>query len=127
MNKIFKKGDTVWSITDWDGKAKVCVKKLVIQSFGKIQGTAFDVNTNNMAKMQFYTNRVNHLFLVSDVANIQEFAMQKAIEQKAERIQHFVNCVHNDCSKSTFSDKYAELMKINCQAVMDSEPTVIYK
>jgi len=123
MNTKFKKGDVVWAIYNWDEKATVSVEQLTIKSFGKVQGTAMSNNTNDMTKRQFYANNADHLYLVSDIADINEFAMQKAIEQKTKKIQHYANCVH----KNPDDTRYVNAMNNNCQAVMNSQPTVIFK
>ena len=127
MNTKFKKGDLVWSITAYNRKATVCVKKLLIKSFGKVQGTAFNINTNDMAKYQLYANQVEHLYLVNDVADINEFAMQKAIQQKTDLIQSRVNGVHQNWLSGHYDEHHCKFSNQDCQEIMDSQPTVIFK
>jgi len=127
MSKQFKKGDVVWSITNWNGKATVCVSKLTIQSWGKQRGTATSVNNGEFIKHQIYVGQDDHLFLASDVADINEFALQVAKQQKADEIQWCANAVHHHyVGDDGGRDSYFQYINEKCQAIMDEEPTVIF-
>ena len=123
---MFKKGDVVWSVFSWDDKATVMVKKLTIQSFGKVQGTAFSLKDGKMTKNQIYANQAGHLHHVADVKNIEEFALEIAKKHQAKKIEHYKECVHWAYARNESADNYYFAMKKNCQEVMDAEPKVIF-
>jgi hypothetical protein len=126
--QMFKKGDVVWSITNWDSKATVLVKKLTIESFGKVQGTASSLKDGQMIKHSILAKYCDYLYHVSDVENIEEFALEIAKKQKAQKIQHYVDCQHHHFSNNTENySSYHEHIKQSCQEVMDAEPKVIFK
>jgi len=126
MTSKFKKGDVVWSIVNWNGKSTVAVEKLTIQSWGKVQGTASSVKDGKMTKHQIYINQAKHLFLVSDVEDIASFALEIAVQQKAEHIKHYVDCAHYAYVRDDERDSYFNHIKNLCQEIIDEEPTVIY-
>lgn len=124
---MFKKGDVVWSITDWNHKATVSVNKLTIKSWGKVQGTASLVENGKMINSQIYVKWADHLFLASDVENIEEFALEIAKQIKAKHIKHCLECVHWAYARNESSDGYYKAIKEKCQAIMDEEPKVILR
>lgn len=128
MSKKFKKGDVVLSIINWNGKATVCVSKLIIQSWGKQRGTATSVKDGEFIKHQIYVGQDDHLFLASDVADINEFAYQVAVQQKAKEIQWCANAVHhNYVGDNGGRDTYFAYINEKCQAIIDEQPTVIFE
>jgi len=89
MAKQFKKGDVVWSIVQWDEMfSKVMVKKLTIQSWGKKVGTASHASNGTMTKHQIYIGQDEHLFLASEVDDINAFAFEVAKKYKADRLAY---------------------------------------
>jgi hypothetical protein len=128
MSKQFKKGDVVWSIVNWNGKATVRVSQLTIQSWGKQRGTATSINNGEFIKHQIYVGQDDHLFLASDVADINEFAHQVAVQQKAKEIQWCVNAVHHHyVGDNVGRDAYFTYINQKCQEIIDEQPTVIFK
>ena len=129
MHKQFKKGDVVWQIGNWNSKATAYVKKLTIQSWGKKQGTATDLNKNNdFVKHTFYVDQADTLYLASEVENINVFALEVAKQLKAEHIQHYADCAHHHYigAGAGAYDSYFNSMAEKCRAVMAEEPTVIF-
>lgn len=125
---MFKKGDVVWSIFSWDDKTTVMVKKLTIQSFGKVQGTASSLKDGKMTKHLILANQANHLHHIADVANIEEFAFEIAKKQKAQNIQHYVDCHHYSFFRNDQdNNNYDKVMKNKCQELLDAEPKVIFE
>jgi hypothetical protein len=129
MAKQFKKGDVVWSIQNWNSRATVYVRKLTIQSWGKQRGTASSVQDGQMIKHQIYVGQDDHLFLASDVEDINSFALDVAAKQKLKEIDWCRNAVHHHyvgAGNNAF-DSYFKKVNSDCQAIMDEEPTVLFE
>ena len=124
--EMFKKGDVVWSIAQYDRNATVSVNKLTIKSFGKVQGTASSIKDGKMINTQIYAKHCDHLFLASDVENIEEFAIKIAGQLKAKKIQHYVDCAHYAYDRNETYDNYYFKIKKDCQELMESEPKAIF-
>jgi hypothetical protein len=133
MAKQFKKGDVVWSITNWDGKATVKVDLLTIQSWGKKLGTASQVKDGQMIKSQIYIGQDDHLFLASDVQDINAFALEVATKQRLNRLAFFADCDLHHYLLGHFdrTDKisvnYHAWSRQQTQEVIDAVPTVLFQ
>ena len=132
MAKQFKKGDVVWSIVNWDSKATVNVTLLTIQSWGKKFGTASQVKDGQMIKKQIYIGQDEHLFLASEVQDINAFALEVATKQRLDRLAYFADCDlhhylegHFDRTDKMFVN-YHESCKKQTQEVIDAVPTVLF-
>jgi hypothetical protein len=127
MSKQFKKGDVVWSIVNWNSKATVNVTQLTIQSWGKRQGTATSIKNGQPIKHLIYVGQDDHLFLASDVADVHQFALEIARQQKIVNIQKFVDGAHARIDSSfPGQERYEIRRKVECQELLDEEPTVLY-
>lgn len=116
-----KKGTEVWMITDYDHKATVYVTRLVITSIGKKQGTAIHTKDGKNIMCRLYAP-YQSIYPVADIADINEFALALAVEQKERWRQHYVRAA--EWYQEGASPGYHESMKKDCQTLLDRQPSV---
>lgn len=130
---MFKKGDTVLSFGSWNDRGAVSVSRLVIQSWGKIQGTATIFQSGKFSRTRFYTDRVNTnpsdcrpygsvMILESECADVEAFAMHCGRSILAVQRAHFEARIERN--KDTGSAGYVRAMR-EALAALQSEPTLI--
>jgi hypothetical protein len=133
MAKQFKKGDEVWSIVQWDRMfSKVMVKKLTIQSWGKKVGTASHASNGTMTKHQIYIGQDEHLFLTSEVDDINAFALEVAKKYRADRLAKLREFALDQYLRGDYDNtdparvKYHAYVKLETEQIIDSEITVLF-
>lgn len=133
MTTPIKKGTEVWYISEWNSRATILVRRLVVTSWGKEQGTAVSHENGKPVRHRLYTNPkqpFNHLgriIPVSDLPDPEKEAMRRAVIMKAKNIKHYSDLAHHHSNDKSIRDGYFEWIKSECEKVMAEEPTVIYR
>lgn len=126
MATKLKKGTEVWWFNDWNHGATVSIRRVIITSLGKIQGTAVHYENGNAIEHRIYADStVKNMVPVADMPDPTNEALRRAAEQKAKWIQHYVACAH--AYADTTTPHYHEGMRRECQALIDEQPSVIFK
>ena len=89
MIKI-KKGVEIYQFSDYDLSHTCSVRKMLVTSFGKEQGTAVGIENGKPVKYRLYTKEEGKTLIpVADVADVKKEALRRAKEIKQKWIEHY--------------------------------------
>lgn len=114
------KGVEVWMFGNWDNKATVYARRVVLQSLGKKQGTATSVSNGKFVKHQIWAADYCNLVAVADLPDPTAEGLRRATEQRRAKIESLRDIQH--WYADTAQDSYHVAVKRDCQEVMDAEP-----
>lgn len=116
------KGIEAYRIKRWDGLGTVLCQKVTIGSMGAKQGFYFV--GEETAKERVYADEYNQFIAVTDVADIEAFAMEVAINHHAELTAEAEAYVERAIAKNEDAG-YITAMKKDQAAIAANGPKVI--
>lgn len=126
MTKI-KKGTPVYLIRSWDDKATVYVQTLIVDSFGKRQGTAHSIENGQMLKVHIRPDQIGQtLFAVADVEDLQTLAHQKAVDLRQSTMDRLQYILYRTTHYSD-DHPYIKAIKKDLAEVTAAEPKAIFR
>ena len=123
MTTKLAKGVEVWMFGKWNQFGTCYVQKLILNSFGKKQATAFRVKDGKNIKCNIYARCYSDLVAVADMPDPSEEALRRSVVYRQEKIDHYRDTQH--WYMDTTTSAYHPHMKVECRKVMDSVPAVI--
>jgi len=93
----FKKGDEVYRVSFWseeaDGKCIFWAEKVVLQSWGKRQGTAVNHKDGELCRHRFYNHPVEHFLRVRGERQVALRIVAPAVFRSAFMVEAFAAAV----------------------------------
>lgn len=90
MTTKIEKGSEIYEIGTYDHSHKSYVRKMVVTSFGKKQGTAVSSVNGKQVEFRLYAKDEGiTLFHVNDIADVAAFALEKAVAHKKAVTAHY--------------------------------------
>lgn len=121
MTKI-KKGVEIYQFVDYNQSHTCGVRKMLVSSFGKVQGTAVSIEDGKPVQYRLYVrDEGTNLVPVVDVPDVHAEALRRANEIKEYWTSHYRNRAQQFLDAS---DGYHINMTKNARIQIEQEPTV---